>query len=156
VALRQVGDGGEDEPMQQRLSLDIGTLEGYEGRARRTSDGMEALKRVFDLNALATGEGIEWKPWREGIAIHRLYGDGRAGASAALLRYDRNAMVPLHEHAGHEHIFVLSGSQEDGTGVYRAGSMVVSPPGSRHSVRSAEGCIVLVLWEQPIILVDAP
>jgi len=28
--------------------------------------------------------------------------------------------------------------------------MIVNPPGSRHSVRAPEGCLVLVLWEQPV------
>jgi anti-sigma factor ChrR (cupin superfamily) len=117
---------------------------------------LEALRRIFDLNALATGKDVEWTPWREGVAIHRLYGDGREGRSAALLRYEPNATVPLHEHVGNEHVFVLSGAQEDGAGVYPAGTMVVNPSGSRHRLRSREGCVVLVLWEQPVIFVDGP
>ncbi len=107
----------------------------------------------FDLGALL-GSGIVWTPWREGIDIFRIYGDGRTGPAAALLRYAPNAEVPLHEHDGHEHIFVLSGFQEDEAGVYRAGTMIVNPPGSRHRVRAPEGCTVLVIWEQPIIFLD--
>jgi anti-sigma factor ChrR (cupin superfamily) len=109
---------------------------------------MEALRRVFDLNALAAGD-VEWTPWREGVEICRLYGDGRSGPAAALLRYAPDAAVSLHEHDGYEHLFVLAGTQEDGVGVYCPGTMVVNAPGSRHSVRSREGCIVLVVWERP-------
>lgn len=112
---------------------------------------VEAPKRVFDLSALAAGD-VEWTPWRQGVDICRLYGDERSGRSAALLRYAPNAEVPLHEHDGYEHIFVLAGAQEDAAGVYRAGTMVVNPPGSRHNVRSPEGCTVLILWERPVIL----
>jgi anti-sigma factor ChrR (cupin superfamily) len=108
-------------------------------------------KRVFDLNAFAAGN-VEWTPWRQGVDICRLYGDERSGRSAALLRYAPNAEVPLHEHDGYEHIFVLAGAQEDASGVYRAGTMVVNSPGSRHNVRSPEGCTVLILWERPVIL----
>ena len=36
------------------------------------------------------------------------------GRAAAMLRYAPNAEVPLHEHDGYEHIFVLEGAQEDG------------------------------------------
>jgi anti-sigma factor ChrR (cupin superfamily) len=109
------------------------------------------LRRVFDLKALA--EGKEFVPWREGVEILRLYGDEKSGRAAAMLRYAPDAEVPLHEHDGYEHIFVLEGAQEDARGVYRAGSMVVNPPGSRHRVRSPEGCTVLILWDRPVILV---
>ena len=149
---------GSITPIRSR-HLDIDKFGGYDRGERcalSTGKAMEARKRVFDLNALASGRNVDWTPWREGVAIHRLYGDGRVGASAALLRFEPNAIVPLHEHVGHEHIFVLSGAQEDAAGVYRAGTMAVNPPGSRHWVRAPEGCIVLVLWEQPIILVDGP
>jgi anti-sigma factor ChrR (cupin superfamily) len=108
-------------------------------------------RRVFDLKALTAGK--EFVPWREGVEICRLYGDETTGRAAAMLRYAPNAEVPLHEHDGYEHIFVLEGAQEDASGVYRAGSMVVNPPGSRHRVRSPEGCTVLILWDRPVILV---
>ena len=116
---------------------------------------MEALKRVFDLAALASGNDVKWSPWREGVDIYRLYGDGVTGPSAALLRYAPNAEGPLHEHAGYEHVFVLSGVQQDARGVYGPGTMVVNPPGSRHCVRAPAGCTVLVVWERPVILVDS-
>jgi anti-sigma factor ChrR (cupin superfamily) len=109
-------------------------------------------KRVFDLAALAAGEGVVWTPWREGVEICRLYGDGESGASAALLRYAPHAEVPQHEHQGYEHVFILAGAQEDAAGVYRAGTMVVNPPGSRHQVRAPEGCTVLIVWERPVTL----
>ena len=108
-------------------------------------------RRVFDLEALAAGK--EFVPWREGVEICRLYGDEKVERAAAMLRYAPNAEVPLHEHEGYEHIFVLEGAQEDASGVYRAGSMVVNPPGTRHRVRSPEGCTVLILWDRPVILV---
>lgn len=110
-------------------------------------------KCVFDLKALAEGN-VDWTPWREGVDIFRLYGDGVSGPSAALLRYAPNAEVPLHEHAGVEHIFVLSGAQEDAAGLYPAGTMVVNPPGTRHRVRAPNGCTVLIVWEKPVTLLE--
>jgi anti-sigma factor ChrR (cupin superfamily) len=109
---------------------------------------METLRRVFDLNVLAAGH-VKWTPWRKGVEICRLYGDGKSGPAAALLRYAPNAVVPLHEHDGYEHVFVLAGAQEDESGAYLAGTMVVNTPGSRHTVRSPEGCTVLIVWERP-------
>jgi anti-sigma factor ChrR (cupin superfamily) len=104
---------------------------------------------AVDLGALFR-EAIAWAPLRDGVDICRLYGDGLQGPSAALVRYAPNASVQLHEHDGYEHVFVLSGFQQDESGVYPAGTMVVNPPGSRHRVRAPEGCLALVVWERPV------
>ena len=114
---------------------------------------MEALKRVFDLCAIAAGAEVRWSYWREGVQICRLYGDGISGPAAALLRYAPNAEVPMHKHTGYEHVLVLSGTQQDAEGVYGTGTLVVNPPGSRHRVCAPGGCTVLVVWERPVILV---
>ncbi|AUX33658.1 allophanate hydrolase [Sorangium cellulosum] len=109
---------------------------------------------VSDVTALtANPDLIPWRRFREGVEIHQLYGSGDAGASAALLRYAPGASVPQHVHRGHEHIFVLTGSQSDERGHHRAGTLVVNTPGTRHSVSSAEGCIVLAIWEQPVVFI---
>jgi anti-sigma factor ChrR (cupin superfamily) len=106
---------------------------------------------VPDLKEVAAHpERLDWKPMRPGIEIHLLYDSGPDGAAAAFLRYQPGARLPRHSHTGLEHIFVLSGSQEDERGRYRAGSLVVNSPGSAHNVSSSEGCIVLVLWERPV------
>jgi anti-sigma factor ChrR (cupin superfamily) len=98
--------------------------------------------------------GLAFGPFRPGVEIHRLHGDGGGGGpSAALLRYAPGGSVPLHEHAGFEHVLVLEGCQEDERGRYPAGALVVNPPGSRHSVRSAEGCVALLVWERPVRIV---
>jgi anti-sigma factor ChrR (cupin superfamily) len=67
-----------------------------------------------------------------------------------LLRYQPGARVPSHTHLGVEHIFVVQGSQEDESGHYPAGTLLISPTGSRHQVASAEGCIVLAVWSEGI------
>lgn len=89
-------------------------------------------------------------PFRPGVEIARLYGDGVSGPSAALLRYAPGASVPSHEHSGHEHIVVLSGSQRDEHGEYGPGSCVIHGPGTRHGVYSEQGCMVLAIWHGPI------
>ena len=93
---------------------------------------------------------IPWTPYKKGVEIFRLYGDGISGPTAALLRYREAGEVPIHEHPGYEHIFVLSGSQEDDHGVFNAGTVVINAPGTRHKVRSGAGCIVLAIYEKPV------
>lgn len=102
------------------------------------------------LKIASRQDEIAWEPFRDGVEIHRLYGDGIAGPSAALLRFSKDGKVPLHEHGGYEHILVLAGSQRDNNGVAGAGTLIINPPGTRHSIVSEVGCIVLAIYERPV------
>ena len=93
---------------------------------------------------------LVWLPFRPGVDIFRLYGDGVTGPTAALLRFGAGASIPAHEHTGYEHIIVLSGSQVDENSRADAGSLIVNPPRTRHSVFSESGCIVLAIYERPV------
>ncbi|WP_244901935.1 cupin domain-containing protein [Phormidium tenue] len=103
-----------------------------------------------DLKAMAADSELAWEPFRSGIDIFRLYPAEPNEAAAALLRYQPGASVPYHRHTGFEHILVLSGSQTDDNGTYTAGTLVVNPPGTRHTVKSLDGCIVLAIWAKPV------
>lgn len=105
---------------------------------------------IADLLAQARRPEFPWTALRPGVDEHRLHGGDSQGARASLLRYAAGARVPYHRHPGHEHVYVLAGSQRDGRGVHRAGTLVINLPGSRHDVVSDDGCIVLVIWERPI------
>ena len=93
---------------------------------------------------------VPWMPFRDGVDVYRLYGDGVTGPTAALLRFRPGAKVPLHEHTGYEHIIVLHGSQVDENSRADAGTLIVNPPGTRHAVLSEHGCIVLAIYERPV------
>ena len=50
-------------------------------------------------------------------------------------------------------MIVISGSQADAKGLLKAGDVALNAPGTEHEVFSAEGCLVLLVWErQPIML----
>lgn len=106
------------------------------------------------LDAATDFDALDWQPLHAGVEIVDLYSPVADGARAALLRYQPGASVPWHVHGGYEHILVLHGSQQDGNGVYRAGTLVVNLPGSTHQVSSAEGCIVLAVWQRPVQLLQ--
>lgn len=93
---------------------------------------------------------LPWQPFRPGIEIVRLYGDGGAGPAAALLRYAPGACLPEHEHADYEQILVLRGSQRDEHGHYPVGTCLIHGPGTSHRVASDEGCVVLATWHAPV------
>jgi quercetin dioxygenase-like cupin family protein len=131
------------------------------GRAGETgpAEGSREPERVVTLTDLFQISGwqhkLPWKPFGDGVDIYRLYGRGAAGPMAALLRFHPGGRVMLHEHTGYEHIFVLAGSQVDGNSKAATGSLIINPPGTRHSVLSEHGCIVLAIYEKPVRFVDA-
>lgn len=104
------------------------------------------------------GPGIDysdfaWEPLEDGVEIFPLYGDKTKGAAAALLRYQGGARVPRHKHSDWEHIIVLQGSQSDEAAEYPVGTLVLNGPNSEHAVVSSDGCVVLVIWTGPVVLV---
>jgi anti-sigma factor ChrR (cupin superfamily) len=92
---------------------------------------------------------LRWQPFHPGVEIHWLYQEANQGPAAALIRFHPGGSVPLHEHRGFEHIYVLSGSQSDGNVRLNTGSLMVHRPGTRHSIVSEEGCLVLAIYEKP-------
>jgi quercetin dioxygenase-like cupin family protein len=107
------------------------------------------LRNLFGANR--NYDALDWQPFRTGIDIVRLYGTPQQGPSAALLRYAPGAQLPHHSHTGYEHIIVLSGSQRDESGRHAEGAAIINPPGSGHSVSTENGCVVLAIWEHPVI-----
>lgn len=111
----------------------------------------ERVLKLSDLFQVAQWHHkLAWQPFQEGVDIFRLYGDGKTGPTAALLRFQPGARVPLHEHQGFEHILVLSGSQVDENSKSETGMLIINPPGTSHSILSEAGCIVLAIYEKPV------
>jgi len=91
---------------------------------------------------------LEWEPLFDGVTVHWLYRQDDHGPGAGLIHFQPGARVPMHEHRGFEHIFVLRGSQRDENGHLETGGLMVHAPGTRHSIYSAEGCLVLAIYEK--------
>lgn len=95
-----------------------------------------------------------WKILGEGVKLCMLYQDVQSGYQVGIIHYEPGSSVPMHEHVGDEHIYVLSGSQQDERGSYPAGSYVYNPQGSKHSVKSPDGCSALIHWHKPVRFID--
>jgi anti-sigma factor ChrR (cupin superfamily) len=113
-----------------------------------------ALRFPELLELAARPDEIAWAAYLPGVDIFRLYTEPN-GRSAALIRFQPGARVPLHEHTGVEHILVLRGSQCDERGLASIGTLIVNRPGSRHSIVSDSGCVVLAIYEKPVRFIDA-
>ncbi len=92
----------------------------------------------------------DWKPFHPGVTAHWLYNEPESNAEAVFLLYEAGARVPLHEHLGYEHMYVLDGDQSDENGSYPAGSFVIHPPGTKHSPYSVSGCVALLIYEKGV------
>ena len=109
-------------------------------------------KQIHIANLIGGGwRRMTFEPFREGVDICWIR-QGEPGV--ALLRYAPGARIPRHLHTGLETIFVLYGSQSDESGTYVAGSVVLNPEGSVHSVWSDEGCVLMIEWERPVRILD--
>lgn len=106
------------------------------------------LTGLFDI--IRHQDDYSWEHFREGVDIHRLYGDGITGPTAALIRYRETVPIPSHIHEGYEHILVLCGCQEDNDGMIEAGTLRIHPPGTVHIGTGFAGCIVLAIYEKPV------
>ncbi|KUM27236.1 allophanate hydrolase [Mesorhizobium loti] len=95
---------------------------------------------------------LAFEHFRHGIGAHWLLKGGPVEPSVALLKYQAGAGVPRHRHAGLETIVVLEGTQSDENGDYPAGSVILNPVGTEHSVWTKEGCVVLIQWDLPVII----
>jgi anti-sigma factor ChrR (cupin superfamily) len=109
------------------------------------------------FHGLASGgwRDLAYEPFRDGIDVHWLVQGGADEPSMAVLAYRPGASVPRHRHAGGETILVLEGTQSDENGDYAAGAVVFNPPGTAHSVWSAQGCVVLIRWDLPVVMIGA-
>jgi anti-sigma factor ChrR (cupin superfamily) len=97
---------------------------------------------------------LAFECFRDGIDIHWIRRFEIGGPGVALLRYRPGASVPRHRHAGLETILVLGGEQSDEAGDYGPGSFVVNAEGSQHAVWSRPGCVVLIQWQAPVIILE--
>lgn len=74
-------------------------------------------------------------------------GDEVARATS-IVRYAAGSRFSSHTHGGGEEFLVLEGLFQDEHGDFPAGSYVRNPPTSRHTPRSATGCVLFVkLWQ---------
>jgi len=98
-----------------------------------------------------------WQPSGiEGVEVCVLWVDGASERHTTLIRMQAGTSLPLHLHASTEECYVTEGDLRDGDVRLRAGDYVRFEGGTIHTVRSEEGCILLVAASLHDRYVQAP
>jgi anti-sigma factor ChrR (cupin superfamily) len=132
--------------MEHNSTLHVPNLLGPGSQSRVLVNGL--------LELAGREDELPWEPFVPGVERVWLYADGEYGPAAGLIRFSPGAHVPEHLHLGFEHILVLRGSQSDEHGSVLAGDLLIHRPGSTHRVASAEGCLVLAIYEKRVKLLE--
>lgn len=132
------------------------------GKVRRTAlvnhdEQDPKMRDVLVLRDILTTTGLDrlaWETWtqpgRTGTETHSLYSCDPA--TAFLVRFGPGSHGDLHEHLGHELMFVLRGELcNDNGDRYTVGDLIVEAPNSTHRVSSTTGCVLLVVREGPTV-----
>jgi anti-sigma factor ChrR (cupin superfamily) len=104
----------------------------------------------FDRRVLLHADEIDWVPSpMAGVDRRPLDRIGEEVARATtIVRYAPGSKFSSHVHGGGEEFVVLEGVFSDEHGDFPAGSYIRNPPTSRHTPRSAPGCVIFVkLWQ---------
>lgn len=117
--------------------------------ALHTSPKADAPNIPHVLSYLDSGR---WKRNLAGMLMKPVH-DG----SAQLLKIEAGRDIPHHDHRGLELTLVISGTLEDGNGVFRRGDLVVHDEDSAHqpSAGAASDCICLIAQTGPVRLSGA-
>jgi quercetin dioxygenase-like cupin family protein len=111
---------------------------------------MTRIRADFASPAIVTAEAQQWvaspESGVERVMLDRV-GDEVAVATS-IVRYAPGSRFAAHRHERGEEFYVLDGVFADEHARYARGSYVRNPPGSAHSPRSDEGCLLFVKLRQ--------
>jgi anti-sigma factor ChrR (cupin superfamily) len=104
----------------------------------------------FTKRVLINSDELDWvaspMPGVDRRMLDRI--GGEVARATSIVRYAPNSHFAPHTHGGGEEFIVLEGVFQDEHGDYPAGTYVRNPPTSRHTPRSATGCVIFVkLWQ---------
>jgi quercetin dioxygenase-like cupin family protein len=102
---------------------------------------------------------INWKPLVEediktdGIYVKVLrFNEATQRPPTFLLKFDAGASYPNHVHPAGEEIYVLEGEVRFGADQLNSGDYLYMPPGSTHSAFSKNGCTMLFVVPEEVII----
>lgn len=110
---------------------------------------------IFDY--IVSSENKEWQPLvengihYEGIFVKSLKFDKEKNRSTTiLLKFELGAAYPYHNHPAGEELFVLDGTAEIEGALLNKGDYLYTPPGFKHSVKTATGCTLFFMVPEEV------
>ncbi|MCC8365549.1 cupin domain-containing protein [Xenorhabdus sp. PB61.4] len=95
------------------------------------------------------------KSGRASAEVHWLFKPEEAnGSAAAIIHYYAGGSAPPHLHNGFELIYILEGEMKTSTGIVKKNDLVLLKPGSIHESSSEIGCVALIIWQQPVTVIN--
>ena len=91
-----------------------------------------------------------------GVELCPLWLDSESERHTILVRMSGGASLPTHQHGGCEECYVVKGDLHDGDLSLGPGDYIRFDKGSRHSVSSRDGCLLLVTSSLHDRRIDAP
>lgn len=132
-----------DADVDERLLEALAPVEPEAARARTLWTRIQAQiagEAQAGFVTVHRGDG-EWLPIGPRVAVKHLV--ERPGMHAFLLRMERGATFPAHDHPTAEECVVLEGEVWLGDVHARAGDFHLAPAGRRHgTLRTEEGCLL--------------
>ena len=102
----------------------------------------------------------DWKPLIEegvntkGIFIKTLRFDGAGRPPSFLLKFEKGASYPYHNHPAGEELFVLEGSCIIEGTVLKEGDYLYTPPSFKHSVATETGCVLYFIVPEEVEILN--
>ena len=95
------------------------------------------------------------EPGVSGIEIKILqYDEKTRRAPTILLKFEKGATYPLHDHPGGEEIFVLEGDVKLGKDELSAGDYLFTAANNKHRVSTRTGCVVLLKVPEEVVIIE--
>lgn len=108
-------------------------------------------------NYVTKSAAHNWEPLVEkgvaypGVFVKSLrYDEATRRSKTILLKFERGASYPYHNHPGGEEIYVLEGKVTIEGALLGTGDYLYTPPGFRHGVWSEEGCVLLLVIPEEV------
>lgn len=105
---------------------------------------------------------IDWKPLVEdnvdtrGIFYKVLhYNEKQQRPSSFILKFEKGASYPLHNHPGGEEAFILEGEVYFNELKLVKGDYLFTPKNFKHSVKSETGCQILFIVPEEVEIMEA-
>lgn len=110
---------------------------------------------------IVKSNSVEWIPLvEEGINTKGIYvkslrrDEVEKRSPTILLRFERGARYPYHNHPAGEEIFVMEGTATIEGEKLSAGDYLYTPPGFKHSVTTETGCTLMLVIPKEVEILE--